>query len=204
MGRTHRVRGTLEYLGYRALARTLRVLPARADAALARLSGGAALRLGVGRRVTLANLELAFPALARAEREALARESYRHFARNVLELLRSERWSEPELRPRVEFVERRREAATRPLGPGDLLHPDPATGAVHAPRRIAQPHRIRSERQMPPAPPGPAVVAGGAAPTLAAAQPPPAARLHRDLQPRLAPARPRQLYAAADAQHASQ
>lgn len=77
-------------------------LPAlqRAGAALARRAFD-----GRGKRVqwALTNLRIAFPDLPEEERVRIGRSSYEHFAWNVIDFVRSQRWTDQEIRSRVRF-----------------------------------------------------------------------------------------------------
>jgi len=84
-----RRRGDLAvYLGLRAALAAVRVLPRPVALAAGALLGRAARAAGMRRRVTDANLALAFPALSRSEREALAGRIFAHFGRMAVDSLR--------------------------------------------------------------------------------------------------------------------
>ncbi|MGA3170950.1 MAG: hypothetical protein ABSE62_08025 [Chthoniobacteraceae bacterium] len=83
-----RIRYRLEWLGVKALIAVIPRLPRRACAALARVVGSVAFAVdGRGRRVALANIEAALgDQYTEAERRRIGRESYRNFARTMLDL----------------------------------------------------------------------------------------------------------------------
>jgi KDO2-lipid IV(A) lauroyltransferase len=95
-------RSALSYGLYRLGTAALRGLPA------ATAHGVAA---GIGRRlfdrggkrpeIALANLRIAFPDLSEQERREIGRESFSHFARNVVDVVRSQSWSDDKIRRHV-------------------------------------------------------------------------------------------------------
>jgi Kdo2-lipid IVA lauroyltransferase/acyltransferase len=89
----HSVQDSIEWLGYRVLGRAARSLPpARAHAFAAR-GADAFLRVASRwRAIARVNLCVAFPDASEAERSDLLRASCHHFARNLVDLARSELW----------------------------------------------------------------------------------------------------------------
>lgn len=105
------LRDRIEYAGYQLLALAIRVLPLSVMHAIAE-SVGRALFRARGRHVrwALENARIAFPELAPAERERIVRDSYASAGRNAIDFIRSEDWSEDDLREHVsisglEYVE---------------------------------------------------------------------------------------------------
>ena len=101
-----RVRYRIEWL---ALAVALKLVPLLSRNACYQLGGVlgslAATLDGHGRRVALANLEAAFgDKFSAAERERIARESYQHFARTMLDLFWSPRLTSENFREYIEFA----------------------------------------------------------------------------------------------------
>lgn len=99
MSRWKKFRYQIESLGVELLARAIPCLPRQACVLLGKVLGELAFRLDErGRTVALANLECAFgDRYSPAEREALARASYRNFLRTMLDLfwsvnLTAENW----------------------------------------------------------------------------------------------------------------
>lgn len=96
------MRDWLEYFGYRLGAAVLPRVPLEVTHALARTVALAAFALGGRRRQrTLENLRVAFPELDEGERLEIGRESYVHFALNVLDFLRAEHWTAEEARRHI-------------------------------------------------------------------------------------------------------
>ena len=94
----------MEYLGYRALALAVRVLPLRLLQGAGALAGRALFALrGKHVRWALANLRLAFPEAREAERRRICAASYAAFGRNAIDFARAEGWSPDQVRERVVF-----------------------------------------------------------------------------------------------------
>lgn len=108
-----------EYAAFRSGMAALRVLPLpRAQ----RLGAAAARRLFDlgGKRVAyvIANLRVAFPELAEPERREIGRESYVHFAWNLIDVARSAHWGPEQLIARVEVDGREHFDTARAKGHG--------------------------------------------------------------------------------------
>jgi KDO2-lipid IV(A) lauroyltransferase len=106
-----------EWSAYRAARALLGSVPlARAQ----RIGAAAARRVfdRGGKRVdyVLANLRIAYPELAESQRREIGRESYVHFAWNLIDVARSARWTEADLLARVEVEGR--EHIDAALAPG--------------------------------------------------------------------------------------
>jgi KDO2-lipid IV(A) lauroyltransferase len=98
------VRHRLEYGAYLALKGLIRVLPHAAARPLGATIGRLAHRLDRRhRRVAAANVELAFPDLAPAERRRLVAACFRHFGAALFDLISSERLDAVELCRRFSF-----------------------------------------------------------------------------------------------------
>lgn len=98
------VRHRLEYGGYLALKGLVRALPHAAARPLGAFLGGLACRLDRRHRdVALANLALAFPALAATERRRLVAACFRHFGTALFDLISSERFDAVELCRRFSY-----------------------------------------------------------------------------------------------------
>jgi KDO2-lipid IV(A) lauroyltransferase len=106
-----------EWLAYRSARALLSGLPL---APAQRVAAAAARRIfdRGGKRVgyVLANLRIAYPELTEAERREIGRESYVHFAWNLLDVARSARWRPDDLLARVEVEGR--EHLDAALAPG--------------------------------------------------------------------------------------
>ncbi len=108
-----------EYAAFRSGMAALRVLPL----AQAQKLGAAAARklfdLG-GKRVAyvIANLRVAFPELSEPERREIGRESFVHFAWNLIDVARSASWGPEQLIARVEVEGREHVDAARAKGHG--------------------------------------------------------------------------------------
>jgi len=91
------IRYRLEWLGVKALASFIPLLPRRACAMLASVVGALAFAFdGRGRHVALANIEAALgDRYSAAERRRIARASYQYFARTMLDLFWSPRLTRP-------------------------------------------------------------------------------------------------------------
>jgi KDO2-lipid IV(A) lauroyltransferase len=102
-GRSASLRDWIEYAGFRTGWALLRALP---EPIAYGLAAGAARRYFdlAGRRsgVALANLRIAYPELAEAARRRIGRESTVHLAWNLVDAVLATRWSEAELRRRIE------------------------------------------------------------------------------------------------------
>jgi len=98
----------LDWLGYgaiRALEPAIRRLPARAVEPLGLAAGAVAYHLARTRaRWGRANIRIAFPDAERREVGRIVRKSFGHMAIGALDLVRASRWSDAELRERVELV----------------------------------------------------------------------------------------------------
>lgn len=75
-----------------------------------------------GERVgyALKNLRIAFPELSEGSRREIGRRSYENFARNLIDVARSQVWSEAEFRSRIEIVGLEHLLAARAQGKGVL------------------------------------------------------------------------------------
>ena len=100
------IRYRLEWMGVKALALFIPLLPRRACMMLGNCVGALAFRFdGRGRKVSLANIEAAFGTQYSAgERGRIARESYQYFARTMLDLFWAPRLTRPDGKKFVEFV----------------------------------------------------------------------------------------------------
>ncbi len=99
------VRDRLEYLGYRALALVVRVLPVRVLHRFGALCGRGVFGLrGKHVRWALENLRIAYPDASEAECRRIGVASYASLGRNAIDFVRAESWSEDELREHVEVV----------------------------------------------------------------------------------------------------
>jgi KDO2-lipid IV(A) lauroyltransferase len=94
----------LEFAAYRLGTAAVRALPLPVAQRLAAASARRIFARG-GKRVrwTLTNLRLAFPDRSEEELRAIGRESYVHFAWNLLDFARLERWTEEEMRARLRW-----------------------------------------------------------------------------------------------------
>lgn len=94
-----------EYAAFKSAVTALRAIPLAPAQRVAARAARALFDLG-GRRVhyVLANLRIAFPNLPEDERRRIGRESYVHFALNLLDVARSTKWTRDELRGHVEVV----------------------------------------------------------------------------------------------------
>lgn len=101
-----KVRYRIEWLGMRLAAALVPLLPQSWCIGLARLLGSSAFALDRrARRVAIANLEAAFGSrFSAVERRKIARESFQHFSRTMLELLWSPRLNSQNLSRYVEMV----------------------------------------------------------------------------------------------------
>jgi Kdo2-lipid IVA lauroyltransferase/acyltransferase len=98
------VRHRLEYGAYLALKGIVRALPNAAARPLGAAAGRLVHRLDRRhRRVAAANVELAFPDLAPAERRRLVAACFRHFGAALFDLISSERFDAVELCRRFSF-----------------------------------------------------------------------------------------------------
>jgi KDO2-lipid IV(A) lauroyltransferase len=117
-----RPRYYLEIVGYRLLELLVYLLPLstaqRGARALARLVWKLA-----GRRVrwSLFNLGIAFPDLEPEERARIGRESYEHFALNMIDFVRSQSWDEDDLMRHVTVVGEENLRAALARGRGAFL-----------------------------------------------------------------------------------
>lgn len=99
------LRHRLELGAYLAVGALVRALPLAGAQRLGAAAARAYFRLGGSRvRWMLANLRIAYPQRSEAEIAAVGRESCVHFAWNVIDLLRAEKWTDEELRRRMDFV----------------------------------------------------------------------------------------------------
>jgi len=97
-----RLRHLLEYAVVAGLGALARALGDRAARRLGRALGGLWYRIDVGhRRIARENLRLAFPDWSAARRDAVARESFRHFADIGVDLLRFSRYGSESCRERA-------------------------------------------------------------------------------------------------------
>ena len=115
------LRQRIEYGAVRAALAALALAPSAWVHAAAAYLARAYYGLG-GKRVGYAeaNLKVAFPELDPAARRRLGRESYAHVAWTVVDVARSERWSERELLERVSFAGREHLDAALARGKGVL------------------------------------------------------------------------------------
>ena len=88
-----KIRHRLEWLALTAVAQIIPLLSRKICYRLARIIGALAARVDrTGRRVALSNLQIAFGnALSAERRDEMVRESYRHFARTMIDLFWSPR-----------------------------------------------------------------------------------------------------------------
>lgn len=99
-----RLRYWLEWLGLVLATKLVPILSRRICFHLAQFSGAIISVLDRhGRKVALSNLEAALPELSRRERGRIARESFQHFARTMLDLLWSPRLTRENVLRYVEF-----------------------------------------------------------------------------------------------------
>ena len=99
------VRDRLEYLGYRALALVVRLLPVRVLHGFGALCGRGVFGLrGKHARWALENLRIAYPDASEAERRRIGAASYASFGRNAIDFVRAESWGEGEVRKHVGVV----------------------------------------------------------------------------------------------------
>ncbi len=96
------LRDRLEYQAYRAASAVVRTLPL----AFVQASAGALARLvfdldGKRGRYTRVNLRIVLPNVNEAERLRIGRESFAHFAWNVIDFARAEHWSDEQAPPRT-------------------------------------------------------------------------------------------------------
>lgn len=110
-----------EYAAFRSALAALRALPLPQAQAIAAAGARRSFDLG-GKRVgyVLANLRIAFPELPEAERRAIGRESYVHFAWQLIDVARGARWGPAELLERVEIEGREHVDAALAKGHGVL------------------------------------------------------------------------------------
>jgi KDO2-lipid IV(A) lauroyltransferase len=122
MKRPTKLRQALEFYGFSVGAALIRSLPLSTAQRLAAALARAVFNRG-GKRVgyTLVNLRIAFPELAEQERRQIGRESYVHFAWNMIDLVRSEKWSDDEIRRHVRMVGVENFNAAMEKGKGALL-----------------------------------------------------------------------------------
>lgn len=99
----------------------LYALSPRAQAALGAGLGRCLFFLGIRRRVTLDNLQLAFPELSFAQRKAIAQGAYENMARVALEALGSHRLSDEAMQQRLRFENLEKLEEARKEGKGVLL-----------------------------------------------------------------------------------
>ena len=98
------LRDRLEYLAFSLLALAVRALPVSLMRGVARSCGRLVFRLGGRRRGwALENARIAMPAATEVERRSIVRESYANLGLNLVDMVRSERWSDEEVRARVEY-----------------------------------------------------------------------------------------------------
>lgn len=110
-----------EYAAFRSAMAALRSLPLPQAQRIGAAAARRIFDLG-GKRAgyVLANLRVAFPDLPEAERRAIGRESYVHFAWNLIDVARSARWGPKELLERVEVDGREHFDAAFAQGKGAL------------------------------------------------------------------------------------
>ncbi len=101
-----RLRYRLEWLGLRLAAALVPLLPQSFWISLSRVVGSAAFALDRrARRIAISNLQVAFGGkFSEAERHRVARESFQHFSRTMLELLWSSHLNSQNLARYVEMV----------------------------------------------------------------------------------------------------
>jgi KDO2-lipid IV(A) lauroyltransferase len=116
------VRHRLEDAGVRVVRLVVRILPAAVARGFGALLGLAFYSLDrVHRRVADANLAMAFPARAPAERREITRAMFVHFGRLLFELLRFSSLSPDAMRRRIEFEGEERARAAYAQGKGVLF-----------------------------------------------------------------------------------
>lgn len=117
-----RLRDALEYGGYRILAAAVRTLPLGWIKRFAAWIGRRLyLRGGKQVRSTDENLRIAYPDLEAQARHEIAVQSYVHFSWNVVDFLRSERWTAEQLCEHVSFIGKEHIDAALAHGKGVLL-----------------------------------------------------------------------------------
>jgi Kdo2-lipid IVA lauroyltransferase/acyltransferase len=116
------VKHRLEYWAVAAVTRAVRLLPWSVVRAVGVVMGLAAYFLDPPhRRITLANLEAAFPVRHAAERRRIARGVFAHFGRVLLELLKFSTLRPEQMLERVEFEGGERARQAYALGRGVLF-----------------------------------------------------------------------------------
>ena len=110
-----------EYAAFRSAMAALRALPLPQAQRIAAAGARRIFDLG-GKRVgyVLANLRIAFPELPEAERRAIGRESFVHFAWQLIDVARGASWGAAELLARVEVEGREHVDAALAKGHGAL------------------------------------------------------------------------------------
>ncbi len=114
-------RHAAELVGLRLTQGLVKVAPTRVAYALGRVLARlifACERKRVGYALT--NLRIAFPELSASRRREIGRKSYESFARNTIDVLRSDAWDEEEIRARVEIAGLEYLDKARALGKGVL------------------------------------------------------------------------------------
>ncbi len=97
------LRSYLEYAGYRVAVELVRRVPLeRMQSVVGRLARFYFDREGKQARHALANLRIAYPDLSEDERREIGRQSYVNFAWNMIDVLRSRRWSDAEVLRRID------------------------------------------------------------------------------------------------------
>jgi KDO2-lipid IV(A) lauroyltransferase len=96
-----KLRHVLELWAYYVGSALIRSLPVSLVQRLTAATARAVFDRGGKRaRYTLVNLRIAFPELSEEERYRIGRESFVHFTWNMVDLMRSEKWSEDQIRQR--------------------------------------------------------------------------------------------------------
>ena len=96
------LRHTLEYRAYRIWVALMRRIPLRTSQRIAvRVARWIFNRSGERVGYALVNLRIAYPDLSEEERREIGRQSYIHFAWNLIDHARSEDWSEDDVRARM-------------------------------------------------------------------------------------------------------
>ncbi len=116
------LRSQMEFAGFLVARALVRVIPTRLLHALGAWIARLAFAAG-GKHVgyALVNLRIAFPDLSEYRRREIGRLSYENLARNIIDVLRFDTWSEEDIRARVEITGLRHLDAARAQGKGVLV-----------------------------------------------------------------------------------